>query len=71
MKLANPEDFAKVAAAVGTSPGVEQVQDQRKLLEKFFKLLSGLQAIASELLLAMLLVTVLLVVNTMRVAASQ
>ena len=69
VKLANPEDFAKVAAAVGTSPGVEQVQDQRKLLEKFFKLLGGLQAIALGIALAMLLVTVLLVVNTMRVAA--
>ena len=69
VKLANPEDFTKVAAAVGTSPGVEQVQDQRQLLEKFFKLLGGLQAIALGIAVAMLLVTVLLVVNTMRVAA--
>ena len=69
VKLVNPEDFAKVAAAVGTAPGVEQVQDQRKLLERFFKLLGGLQAVALGIAIAMLLVTVLLVVNTMRVAA--
>ncbi len=69
VKLANPEDFTEVATAVGKSPGVEQVQDQRKLLEKFFKLLGGLQAIALGIAVAMLLVTVLLVVNTMRVAA--
>jgi cell division transport system permease protein len=69
VKLVNPEDFAIVAAAVGGSPGVEQVQDQRKLLEKFFKLLGGLQAVSLGIAIAMLLVTVLLVVNTMRVAA--
>ncbi len=69
VKLENPEDFTEVATAVGKSPGVEQVQDQRKLLEKFFKLLGGLQAIALGIAVAMLLVTVLLVVNTMRVAA--
>ncbi len=69
VKLVNPEDFAAVATAVGTAPGVEQVQDQRKLLEKFFKLLGGLQAVALGIAIAMLLVTVLLVVNTMRVAA--
>lgn len=69
VKLTNPEDFAQVAAAVAHQPGVEQVQDQRKLLEKFFKLLGGLQAIALGIAIAMLLVTVLLVINTMRVAA--
>lgn len=69
VKLVNPEDFAKVATAVGTMPGVEQVQDQRQLLEKFFKLLGGLQAMAMGIAIAMLVVTVLLVINTMRVAA--
>ncbi|MGV1037186.1 MAG: permease-like cell division protein FtsX [Candidatus Nanopelagicales bacterium] len=69
VKLANPEEFATVATAVGDMPGVEQVQDQRKLLAKFFKILGGLQAIALGIAIAMLFVTVLLVVNTMRVAA--
>lgn len=69
VKLVNPEQFAAVSAAVQDMPGVEQVQDQRKLLEKFFSLLNALQTIALGIALAMLLVTVLLVVNTMRVAA--
>lgn len=69
VKLTNPEEFAAVAAAVSELPGVEQVQDQRKLLEKFFSLLNALQNIALGIAIAMLIVTVLLVVNTMRVAA--
>jgi cell division transport system permease protein len=69
VKLVNAEDFSKVTLAVGDLPGVEQVQDQRKLLEKFFKLLNGLQLGAIGVALAMLLVTILLVINTMRVAA--
>jgi len=69
VKLVNPEDYVKVSDAVATMPGVEQVQDQRQLLDKFFKLLGGLQAIALGIAIAMLLVTVLLVINTMRVAA--
>lgn len=69
VKLKNPEDFAAVASSLSGMPGIEQVQDQRKLLEKFFKLLGGLQAGALAVALAMLLVTVLLVMNTMRVAA--
>jgi cell division transport system permease protein len=49
--------------------GVESVQDQRKLLERFFQVLTSLQAFALAVASAMLLVTVLLVINTMRVAA--
>lgn len=69
VKLQNPEDYQVVATAVVGLPGVEQVQDQRKLLDKFFSILGGLQAGAMGIAIAMLLVTVLLVVNTMRVAA--
>lgn len=69
VKLTNPEDYQVVATAVVGKPGVEQVQDQRKLLDKFFSILGGLQAGALGIAIAMLLVTVLLVVNTMRVAA--
>lgn len=69
VKLVNPEDYGEVAVAVGKMPGVEQVQDQRKLLDKFFRLLGGLEAGALGVAAAMLLVTILLVINTMRVAA--
>ena len=69
VKLQNPEDYEVVAKAVVGMPGVETVQDQRKLLDKFFSILGGLQAGALGIAIAMLVVTVLLVVNTMRVAA--
>ncbi len=69
VKLVNAEDYGQVATAVHGMPGVEQVQDQRKLLDKFFRLLNGLQAGAMGVAIAMLIVTVLLVINTMRMAA--
>jgi cell division transport system permease protein len=58
-----------VASAFEGRPGVEQVNDQRQFLERFFQLLGGLQAIALVIAIAMLIVTVLLIVNTMRIAA--
>lgn len=69
VKLENPEDYQMVATNVVGMKGVEQVQDQRQLLDKFFSILGGLQAGAMGIAIAMLVVTVLLVVNTMRVAA--
>jgi cell division transport system permease protein len=58
-----------VASAFAGRPGIEQVNDQRKILDKFFRLLGGLQLIALLIAISMLIVTVLLIVNTMRVAA--
>ncbi len=69
VKLSDPTQYDIVASAFEGRPGVEQVNDQRQFLEKFFQLLGGLQAIALVIALAMLVVTVLLIVNTMRVAA--
>ena len=69
VKLSNPEKYDVIASAFAGRAGVEQVQDQRRLLDRFFKLLNGLKAVALAIALAMLLVTVLLVVNTMRIAA--
>jgi len=69
VKLSDPTKYDVVASAFEGRPGVEQVNDQRQFLEKFFQLLGGLQAIALVIALAMLVVTVLLIVNTMRVAA--
>jgi cell division transport system permease protein len=69
VKLSDPTKYDVVASAFAGRPGVEQVNDQRQLLDKFFRLLGGLQAVALFIALAMLVVTVLLIVNTMRVAA--
>lgn len=69
VKLTDPEKYDVVASAFAGRPGVEQVNDQRAILDRFFRLLGGLQAIALVIAIAMLVVTVLLIVNTMRVAA--
>jgi cell division transport system permease protein len=69
VKLDSPENFQKVAGALQSVQGVESIQDQRQLLDRFFQILKGLQSFALAIALAMLFVTVLLVMNTVRVAA--
>jgi cell division transport system permease protein len=69
VKLDNPENFEKVAGALQSVQGVESIQDQRQLLDRFFQILKGLQSFALAIAIAMLAVTVLLVMNTVRVAA--
>ena len=69
VKLSDPTKYDVVASAFAGRPGIEQVNDQRKILDKLFRLLGGLQLIALLIALSMLVVTVLLIVNTMRVAA--
>jgi hypothetical protein len=69
VKLADPTQYDVVASAFAGRPGIEQVNDQRQILDKFFALLNGLQAVALIIAIVMLVVTVLLIVNTMRVAA--
>lgn len=69
VKLKNPQQFPIVATAFAGRDGVEQVQDQKALLEKFFRVLNYLQAGAWGLALIMIVVAVLLISNTIRVAA--
>ena len=69
VKLDDPKNFDKIASSLKSMHGVESIQDQRKLLERFFQILKGLQTFALAVAVAMLFVTVLLVMNTVRVAA--
>jgi cell division transport system permease protein len=69
VKLVNPEQFPIVASAFVGRDGIEQVQDQKALLERFFKVLKWVQWFAFGLALMMLVVSVILIVNTIRVAA--
>ena len=69
VKLDDPANFEKVAAALQSVQGVESIQDQRQLLDRFFQILKGLQSFAIAVAIAMLFVTVLLVMNTIRVSA--
>jgi|SRR5215210_48032 len=69
VKLKDPEKFPIVATAFAGRDGIEQVQDQKALLEKFFRVLNYLKAGAWGLALVMIVVAVLLISNTIRVAA--
>ena len=69
VKLKDPTKFAVVQSAFSGRPGVDSVQDQRTILEKFFKLLGVLRDGALAIGLASVLTAALLISNTLRIAA--
>jgi cell division transport system permease protein len=69
VKLKDPEQFAVIVSAFSGRPGVDVVQDQRAILEKFFQLLAVLRNGALLVGLASVLTAALLISNTLRIAA--
>jgi cell division transport system permease protein len=69
VKLKDPTQFAVVVSAFSGRPGVDLVQDQRSILDKFFKLLGVLRNGALAVGLASVLTAALLISNTLRIAA--
>jgi cell division transport system permease protein len=69
VKLKDPTQFAVVVSAFSGRPGVDVVQDQRSILEKFFKLLNVLRNGALLVGLFSVLTAGLLISNTLRIAA--
>jgi cell division transport system permease protein len=69
VKLKDPTQFAVIVSAFSGRPGVDIVQDQRTILEKFFKLLGVLRNGALIVGLASVLTAALLISNTLRIAA--
>ncbi len=69
VKLKDPMKFAVVQSAFAGRPGVDSVQDQRTILEKFFKLLGVLRDGALGIGFASVLTAALLISNTLRIAA--
>lgn len=69
VKLVDPQQYEVVAGQFQGRPGVEQVQDQKALLEPFFDVLNKLQQYALYLAVAEVIAAVLLVSNTIRVSA--
>ncbi len=69
VKLKDPTKFAVIESAFSGRPGVDIVQDQRAILEKFFKLLGVLRNGALAIGLASVLTASLLISNTLRIAA--
>jgi cell division transport system permease protein len=75
----SPSPSASGAAATGTTaaaapadqpiPGIKQVVDQKKLLEKIFGIISSIQSMSLIVSVAMGIAALLLVANTIQVAA--
>jgi cell division transport system permease protein len=69
VKLKDPTQFAVIVSAFSGRPGVDVVQDQRSILDKFFKLLGVLRNGALLVGFASVLTAALLISNTLRIAA--
>jgi cell division transport system permease protein len=69
VKLKDPTQYGVVVSAFTGRPGVDVVQDQRTILDKFFKLLGVLRDGALAVGLASVLTAALLISNTLRIAA--
>lgn len=69
VKLKDPTQFPVIVSAFSGRPGVDVVQDQRAILEKFFKLLGVLRNAALLIGLTSVLTAALLISNTLRIAA--
>ena len=69
VKLKDPTQFDVVVSAFSGRPGVDIVQDQRSILEKFFKLLGVLRNGALIVGLLSVFTAALLISNTLRIAA--
>ena len=69
VKLKDPTKFAVIESAFSGRPGVDVVQDQRAILDKFFRLLGVLRNGALLIGAASVLTAALLISNTLRIAA--
>jgi cell division transport system permease protein len=69
VKLVDPEQYGVIEAAFADRPGVEQVQDQKKLLEPLFRVLNRTTLLVVVLAGAMLLTAVIMISTTIRLAA--
>ncbi|MBA0049520.1 ABC transporter permease [Streptomyces sp. AJS327] len=69
VKLKDPTKYQVLQTAFSGRAGVQEVQDQRSLLENLFNLLNGMNIAALCVMALMLVVALLLIVNTVRVSA--
>ncbi|MEU0153365.1 permease-like cell division protein FtsX [Micromonospora fulviviridis] len=69
LTLVNPEEYKKIYDEYKTSEGIDTIVDQSKLLDKVFGVLSGFQNGALVIAIVMAVAALLLVANTIQVAA--
>ena len=69
IKLKNPEQYKNIYDEYKDSAGVDEIVDQSKLLDKVFGVLTGIQNFALAIAVVMAVAALLLVANTIQVAA--
>ena len=69
VKLKDPEQYKQFAAQVQGLPGVQDIVDQRQLLDKVFSIFNSIQVLSLVVAAFMALAALLLVGNTIQVAA--
>ncbi|KKK04498.1 permease-like cell division protein FtsX [Micromonospora sp. HK10] len=69
LKLKNPEQYKNIYDQYKDSEGVDEIVDQSKLLDKVFGVLTGIQNFALAIAIVMAIAALLLVANTIQVAA--
>jgi cell division transport system permease protein len=69
VKLEDPEQFTAIKAQYEAEPGVEDIIDQRELLEQFLQFAKTIRWSALAVALIQMLAATVLVANTVRVAA--
>lgn len=69
VKLSDPTKYDIIYSAFSGRPGIEQVQDQRKVLEPFFRVLRAVSVGTLMLALIILGAALLLIINTIRLSA--
>lgn len=69
LKLNNPEQYKNIYDQYKDAEGVDEIVDQSRLLDKIFDILTAIQNIALAAAIVMAIAALLLVANTIQVAA--
>ncbi|MGB2569422.1 permease-like cell division protein FtsX [Micromonospora citrea] len=69
IKLVNPEQYKNIYDQYKDTEGVDEIVDQSRLLDKIFDILTAIQNIALAAAIVMAVAALLLVANTIQVAA--
>lgn len=69
VKLKDPEQYQVVAEYFTGYPGVEEVQDQRRLLDRFFAVLNAFTLVSGVFAAVMIVAAALLIATTIRLSA--
>ncbi|TCB88741.1 ABC transporter permease [Micromonospora zingiberis] len=69
LNLVNPEEYKTISEQYASAAGVDQVVDQSQVLDKIFNLFTAGQNVALAAAVAMAVAALLLVANTIQVAA--